>query len=232
MSGYVPPQQLCRDQQESQGALRESGASGMATDQQPGSGDPARRVWANEQVTQLFRDHYIFFYRMVRRRGFSDDDAHDILNTCGAAVFTRLLDPEKPVLRNLLEYFNRVVQNQIAQYGRDRKREPADPMSDEILGALPDDRPSTSPGAATPLSPKRRALLAAALTALGELPEYLREPYEIEIYGGLKPAVIARILDLRPNTARSYLSIARATVKERVAELLQSGADGEEEDDE
>jgi DNA-directed RNA polymerase specialized sigma24 family protein len=169
---------------------------------------------------------------MVRRRGFSEDDAHNILNTCGAAVFTRLVDPEKPVLRNLLEYFNRMVQNQIAQYWRDREREPADLVRDEILEALPDDRPSTPPEAAAPLSPKRKAQLVAALTALDELPEYLRKPYELEIYGGLKPVEIARILRLRPATVRVYLSIARATVKKRVAELLHSGADGEEEDDE
>ena len=58
--------------------------------------------------------------------------------------------------------------------------------------------------------------------------------YEIQrlMQAGRSLREIARILGLRPATVRVYLSIARATVKKRVAELLQSGADGEEEDDE
>lgn len=196
----------------------------MAADQQPEGRDPGRAAWAAEQVTQLYRDHYRLSYQLVRRKGFNEADSADILNICGAAIYMRLLE-KGPISGNLVAYFIRTVHHQMAQSGRDRRRDPADLVRDETLTALP-----AGPGQTRSLSPEQRVLLKAALSALDELPGYLREPYEISIYGGLRPEEIAGMLGKRTGTIRAYLSVAGAVVKKRAAELLQPGVGGEEEE--
>jgi DNA-directed RNA polymerase specialized sigma24 family protein len=202
----------------------------MVMGQEPESGDPSRVAWADELVTGLFRDHYQPFYRSLRAKNFSHDDTCDILNACGAAIYRRLVN-KGPLEGNPVAYFRKAVKNQSAQYQRDRRRELADVVGDEILMRLLDDRFSALTGTASALSPQRSALLEAAHKALGELPPYLREPYELKVYGSLEPEEIANLLNLRPGTVRSYLSVAGAAVKDKVDATLRAGADKEGEDD-
>jgi RNA polymerase sigma factor (sigma-70 family) len=203
----------------------------MAMGQPPGGGDPGWAARAEEQVTQLFRDHYSHFYSLLRKKGLNAADSRDILNNSGAALYKRLAE-RGPIQGNVVAYFTRVVQHETAQYRRDRLREPADLVSDEILAALSADLTPAPPKTAASLPLEQRARLEAALSALDDLPVYLREPYELEVYGGLKPVEIARLLGKPPETIRAYLSVARATIRERVAELLGAGVGGREEDDE
>ena len=229
LTGYVPLQINSPDQHDSQ-ALREGGP-GMAEGQQPGGGDPRRTAWAEEQITQLFRDHYRRIDRLVQRSGFSEADSADILNISGAAVYYRLVE-KGPVRGKLVSYFTKAVKNQMAQWKRNELREPVELVGDEILAALPADPTPASPGAAASCSPEQAAQLKAALAALDELPGYLREPYDLEVYERLSPEEIARRLGKSPGTIRPYLSVADAAVKKRVAELLQPGVGGREDDDE
>jgi DNA-directed RNA polymerase specialized sigma24 family protein len=201
----------------------------MATGEPPDGGDSARVDWAGEQVTRLFRDHYDYFYGMIRRRGFSEADSRDILNDSGAA-FHRHLVEKGPIKGNPLAYFTRVVQNRTTDY--ERRHEPVDLVGDEILAALTANPTPVPPGVATSLSPEHRELLRAAHATLDGLPGYLREPYEMAVYGRLEPADIAHILNKPADRIRSYLSIARAFVRKRVAELLQLNVGGRPEDDE
>jgi RNA polymerase sigma factor (sigma-70 family) len=180
-------------------------------------------------MTQLFKGHYGRIYGFVRWKGFSEADSADIVNTSVAAVYKRLVE-KGPVRGNLAAYFTRVVRNQIAQWKRDELREPVVLVGDEVLAAQPADRGSQVRPFATSRSREREAQLKAALSALDELPTYLREPYELEVYESLTPKEIGRRLCKTPATVRVYLSVADAIVRKRAADLLQPGAAGGEGD--
>jgi RNA polymerase sigma factor (sigma-70 family) len=182
----------------------------MATGQPPeGAGQPMVDR-ADEQVTQLFRDHYEHFYGLVRKKGCSEADSHDILNNSGLALYKHLVG-KGPIKGNLVAYFTRVVQNQTKEHNR--RREPVDLAGDEILGALAAPVP---PEAVTYVSPEKREMLKAASAALDSLPPYMREPYELAVLGRMEPAEIARMLNVPPGRIRSYLSVARAFIRESV----------------
>jgi DNA-directed RNA polymerase specialized sigma24 family protein len=201
----------------------------MTTAQPPEGGDPPRADWADEQVTRLFRGHYLHFYDMIKNKGFSEADSHDIVNDSGAAFYKHLVE-RGPIEGNPVAYFTRMVQNRAKDYKR--RREPVDLVGEEVLAALTADPTPVPPETATPLSPEHRELLSAAHAALDDLPDYLWEPYEMAVYGRLEPAEIARILNKPAGRIRSYLSIARAFVEKRVAERSQLSVGGRAEDDE
>lgn len=202
----------------------------MASGQPPECGGPGATAWVDTQMRQLLEEHYGRIYRFVRRNGFSEVDSAEILDISAAAVYKRLVE-KGPVQRSLVAYFTKVVKNQMAQRKRDRFSEPVDLVAGEVLAALPDLGPPVGRVADT-RSREREAWLRAALSAVDQLPEYLREPYELEVYEGLTPKEIAHRLGKASGSIRAYLSVARAIVKKRTAELLQSGVGGREGDDE
>jgi RNA polymerase sigma factor (sigma-70 family) len=202
----------------------------MATGQQFESGDDPEKAQVDEQITQLFRDHYARVYRLVRRKGFSEADAAEIMNISVAAVNKRLVE-KGPVRGKLVAYFTKVVQNQVAQRKRDEASHPVELRSDEFLAARPTDSDPQLEADPAPRSPEREAWLRAALSAVDGLPSHLKEPYELEVYEELKPKEIARRLGKRPGTIRVYLSMADDLVKERTAELLQAEEDEREGND-
>jgi DNA-directed RNA polymerase specialized sigma24 family protein len=120
----------------------------------------------------------------------------------------------------------KAVHHGIAQYKRDESRRPVDLPGDEILAALPANlSPHGTEGPPASLTSEQRRLLEVSLIALEELPPYLTEPYELEVYGRLCPAEIASILGKSPQSTRANLSVARAYVKRRASELLEPGED-------
>jgi RNA polymerase sigma factor (sigma-70 family) len=202
----------------------------MATGQQPECEGPEAIAWVDGQMRQLLEDHYSRVYGLVRRKGFSEADSTDIVNISAAAVYKRLVE-KGPVRGNLVAYFTQVVKNQMAQRKRDELRESVSLVGDDVLAARPADLGPPVGPVATSRSREWEARLKAALSALDELPRYLREPYELEIYEQLKPKEIARRLGKTPGTIRAYLSVADAIAKRRAADLLQPTLGGKEGDE-
>jgi RNA polymerase sigma factor (sigma-70 family) len=200
--------------------------SGMATEQQ------SRAAWAEEQVAQFMRSSaYSGVHALIRSRGFNSYDADDILAICIAAVYVRLVE-KGPVRGSLVAYFTKAVRNEIAQYAREESRKPVDLPGDEVLSAQSAGPSPAGASEAALLTQERQKKLEAIHAAFEELPDHLREPYEIELYVGLPPKEIASILGKPPESVRSSLSVAETRVRERVAELLQPGEGGEGEEDE
>ena len=203
----------------------------MAMGQQPEPGeDPDRAAQVDEQMAQLLREHRARVYRLVRRKGFSDDDATEIVHISTVAVSQRLLE-KGPVDGELAAYFTKVVKNRIAQRKRDEARDPVKLVGDDVLEAQSVDLVSQEEPAPARRAPEREAQLRAALAAVAELPPYLKEPFELEVYERLKPREIARRLSKKPGTIRVYLSLAEDLVEERTAELLRTREDEQEGND-
>jgi RNA polymerase sigma factor (sigma-70 family) len=185
------------------------------------SWDDLDRVQQVDQQIDLFqRQHGEGFYRLVRSRGLCHDDARDVLQDSLLAFRHRLID--KGPVEDPNRYFHRILFHQIVDFHRRRNRLGEVPLDLEQLGKslCGLGKSATDTAAGESRSEERQMMLRVANEALGDLPEYLREVYELTVFACLGSAEIARLLDKNPVTVRVYLSHARKEIGRRVEELL------------
>jgi|SRR6185437_10087987 len=163
----------------------------------------AAREGEEPAFLQLFDEHYSSLYRFACRMTGSPADAEDIVQEC----FLELLRPGcsyNPDRTPIRTYLFGVVRNQSLK--RRRRR--------EVSG-------EDSPEARTEVSPEGQALQSeldgTVAQAVAELPEGYREVLILAHYEQMPLAEIARVLEIKPTTAKSRLQWARAQLKEILA---------------
>jgi RNA polymerase sigma factor (sigma-70 family) len=181
-------------------------------------GKDSRNAAADKKIADLQQKHGHVFYKVARSRGLCHDDALNVIQTSLLAMRERLA--KKGPVKNDLSYFWAIINNQIAQFYRDRKNAREKPLGglEDLIPATaeqPDDQQHTG------IRPARKQLmLCAANQAVEELSEPHREVYELAVIAGMEPADIAQMLEKKPGTVRAYLSKAREQVSTRAGELL------------
>ncbi|MFE7839482.1 RNA polymerase sigma factor [Streptomyces sp. NPDC057474] len=184
-----------------------------------------RLAEVNDQMAAMFRERYGQFYALVRNDGFSDVDAREVILDAGQSVSRYLVD-NGPV-RDLVPYFTAAIRNAQADRRRAAAQNPVDLV--ELHAYLEyasydeedDDVPADSEQALIG-NVSTEAALQAAKRAVAELPDYLREPFQLKIYSGLAPREIAAILGKKPQSIRAHLSVAKKRVTELTLAMLRA----------
>jgi RNA polymerase sigma factor (sigma-70 family) len=181
-------------------------------------GKDSRNAAAYKKIAGIQQKHGQAFYKLARARGLCHDDALNVVQTSLLAMRERL--SRKGPVKNDLSYFWAIINNQIAQFYRERKNAKEKPLGDlrDVIPAAtmpPADRQPTG------IWPAGKILmLCAANQAVEELSGPHREVYELAVIAGMEPADIAQMLEKKPGTVRAYLSVAREQVNTRANELL------------
>lgn len=190
----------------------------MTEDSDVEPGKDSRNAAADKKIADIQQKHGQAFYRFARSRGLCRYDALNVVQTSLLAMRERLTG--KGPVKNDLSYFWKIINNQIAQFYRERKNAKENP-----LGALEDLIPVTveqpadrQPAGIWPAG--KTLMLRAANQAVEELSGPHREVYELAVIAGMEPIDIAQMLEKKPGTVRAYLSMAREQVNTRASELL------------
>ncbi|MEG1826643.1 MAG: RNA polymerase sigma factor [Gordonibacter sp.] len=151
-------------------------------------------------------------YRLALSQTHSRTDAEDVYQD----VFLRLFNSETAFQSNehLKAWLLRVTANRchdLARSGWKRRTVAFDPAWD------------------TPDTPARNAEDAAVWDAVGQLPDQQREAVHLHYVEGYSTEDIARIMDCRPATARTWLFRARARIKD-LMESTSSPSEAEKDD--
>lgn len=167
-------------------------------------------------VDAVYRAHFAFVWRILRRLGVRDADLEDVTQEVFMVVHRRLdvFDQDRPIRPWVAGIAHRVA---LAERRRARHRR--EQLSE---GVTRGDRPATDPSPeALAVLRQRRARVFAALDTLEDTRRVVFVMYEME---NIPCTEIARALEIPVNTVYSRLRLARERFKAALARLrLQRG---------
>jgi len=170
---------------------------------------------ASATLSEVYRDHFAFVWRMVRRLGVTDGQAEDAVQDVFIVVHRRLADFEGR--SSVRTWLAGIVRRVVHDYRRASARKPA-------LGRASADL-SVDDFSTGHASPEENVLATEAATLLHQLLDSLDDDKrEVFILAELEQwsiAEIAEAMGVKVNTASSRLRLAREAF-EQAAERLRA----------
>lgn len=164
-----------------------------------------------EQLSAIYREHFAFVWRSLRRLGVPDDSLEDLAQDVFVVVWRRIRDFEgRASLRTwLFGIALRVYRTR--RRGEWRRRRKLDELASTSLVELTND------------PTRQRDAQQLLLALLDGLDDDKRAVYVLAELEGFTAAEIAEGLDVNPNTVSSRLRAARKELHDAAAALLADG---------
>jgi RNA polymerase sigma-70 factor (ECF subfamily) len=161
------------------------------------------RTWADFEA--LYREHFRFVWRIVRRLGIDGEQVDDVVQDVFVVVHRRLGDFEGRSSAKTWLYG--IVRRVVADHRRTLRRKPGHEVADIPAESDPDVMTSGDQSPQASVEQSERVRLLHRL--LGELDDDKRDVFVLSELEGLTMVEIAEALDVNANTIASRLRAAR-----------------------
>jgi RNA polymerase sigma-70 factor (ECF subfamily) len=161
------------------------------------------RTWADFEA--LYREHFRFVWRIVRRLGIDGGQVDDVVQDVFVVVHRRLGDFEGRSSAKTWLYG--IVRRVVADHRRTLRRKPGHEVADIPAESDPDVMTSGDQSPQASVEQSERVRLLHRL--LGELDDDKRDVFVLSELEGLTMVEIAEALDVNANTIASRLRAAR-----------------------
>jgi RNA polymerase sigma-70 factor (ECF subfamily) len=161
------------------------------------------RTWADFEA--LYREHFRFVWRIVRRLGIDGGQVDDVVQDVFVVVHRRLGDFEGRSSAKTWLYG--IVRRVVADHRRTLRRKPGHEVADIPAESDPDAMTSGNQSPQASVEQSERVRLLHRL--LGQLDDDKRDVFVLSELEGLTMVEIAEALDVNPNTIASRLRAAR-----------------------
>ena len=161
------------------------------------------RTWADFEA--LYREHFRFVWRIVRRLGIDGEQVDDVVQDVFVVVHRRLGDFEGRSSAKTWLYG--IVRRVVADHRRTLRRKPGHEVPDIPAESDPDAMTSGDQSPQASVEQSERVRLLHRL--LGQLDDDKRDVFVLSELEGLTMVEIAEALDVNANTIASRLRAAR-----------------------
>lgn len=161
------------------------------------------RTWADFEA--LYREHFRFVWRIVRRLGIDGEQVDDVVQDVFVVVHRRLGDFEGRSSAKTWLYG--IVRRVVADHRRTLRRKPGHEVADTPAESDPDAMTSGDQSPQASVEQSERVRLLHRL--LGQLDDDKRDVFVLSELEGLTMVEIAEALDVNANTIASRLRAAR-----------------------
>ncbi|WP_330185937.1 sigma-70 family RNA polymerase sigma factor (plasmid) [Nocardia sp. NBC_01503] len=165
----------------------------------------------DDEVSEFVRDSMQVLTRRALYLCNNSDLAQDLVQD----AFERVLKSQGPLT---MPYMYSALRSSWYDYLRRTKCRPLENLVDEF----DIDRPTSE------LSPEEAERHEQLLAAFGELPDDMQTILFLRHDQDMKPAEIAKEMDLRPDQVSRYLHRAKSKLRHRLNEINREAADGNE----